>query len=265
MNGKSILKMTAHENYSGQILWLSAGVGALTLVLMALLSGAAVNHQERLVDVASYFLIDIVPFVTAIFMGSFMFSRDFSNRGIAEIAIPGGLSRITLFFWRSFSHGICLAMLIAALSFVRLAAFAIADTWSAAAMTSTLIMFFFSSTKTILAFSLSAFLGCFARPMIALIGTIGIFALGHFSAGVQGLQGMMQEVRLISPTEAFLFKVLRIWNPNYLVLESFKGAWETPNLSELAMRFGWGFAAIGVFLGAAFLAIRNRDIGAFRL
>jgi hypothetical protein len=265
MNGKSILKMTAHENYSGQILWLSAGVGAITLLLMALLSESAVNHQERLVDVASYFLIDLVPFITAIFMGSFMFSRDFSNRGIAEIAIPGGVSRITLFFWRSFSHGICLALLIGVLACVRLAAFAIADVWNMAALKSTLLMFFLCSIKTMLAFSLAAFVGCFARPVIALIGTLGIFAIGHFSAGVQGLHGMIQEARTVSPVEEFLFKALRVWNPNYLVLESFRGSWETLNFSEIALRFGWGFAAIGVFLAAAFLAIRNRDIGAFRL
>jgi hypothetical protein len=266
MNGRSILKMTIHENYSGQILWLAFGVGLITLVLLALLSGSALSHQDRLVDVASYFLIDIVPMATSVFMGSFLFSRDFSNRGIAEIAIPGGQSRISLFFWRSFSHSLCLFVLLVILALVRLLAFALADSWNMAVLHSTTLMIALSTTKTLVAFSLAAFLGSFARPMIALIGTFGIFGIGHFSSGIQGLHGMIQEAQLAtSVAEEFLFKALRVWNPNLLVLESFRGAWEQPDARELAMRLAWGFSAILVFLSASFLGIRRRDIGAFKL
>ncbi len=265
MNGFSLFKMTAHENYKGQILWMAAGVGLITLILLALVSESALNHQARLVDAASYFLVDIVSFITAIFLGSFLYSRDFSNRGIAELAIPGGLSRIHLFFWRWFSHCVCLFLFVATLYLARLLAFAIALSETPTLYSDTLLMLLFTTLKSILAFSVAASLGCFSRPVIALIGGVGLFAIGHFSAGLQGVQGMVQNSHLISPFENFLYKTLRIWNPNALTLESLKGAWERPDFTELALRCGWGFAATAVFLSVAFLAVRNRDIGAMDL
>jgi hypothetical protein len=265
MNGFSLFKMTAHENYKGQILWMATGVGLITLTLMALVSESAINHQSRLVDVASYFLVDIVSMITAMFVGSFLYSRDFSNRGIAELAIPSGISRIQLFFWRWLAHSLCLFLFLATLYLVRLLAFAIAASSTPTLLSDTALMFLFSTLKSILAFTLAASLGCFARPVIALIGSVGLFAIGHFSAGLQGIHGMIEDSRLITPFENFLYKSLRVWNPNALSLESLKGSWEQPGLAELALRCGWGLAAIAMFLSIAFLAVRNRDIGAMDL
>ncbi len=265
MNGLSLFKMTAHENYKGQVLWVAVAIGFITLALMALMSESAINHQSRLVDVASYFLVDIVAVITATFMGSFLYSRDFSNRGIAELAIPSGLSRVRLFFWRWFSHSVCLFLFVTVLYGVRLLSFWIAASSTPTLVRDTLLMVLLTSFKSILAFSLAACLGCFARPVIALVGCIGIFAIGHFSSGLQGVQGMLDESRLISPFEAFLYKVLRVWNPGLLTLESLKGAWEQISIAELAMRIGWGMAAITFFASVAFLSVRNRDIGALDL
>lgn len=257
--------MTAHENYRGQILWISASIGFIMLLLVALGSESALNHQSRLVDVSSYFLIDIVSLVTGAFMGSFLYSRDFSNRGIAELAIPNGLSRIQLFAWRWVSNAACLFLFAAVMYAVRLLTFWLAATTTPQLIASTGLMLLLTSLKATLAFTMAAMLGSFARPVIALMGSIGLFGIGHFSAGLHGLQGMLDETRVLSPFEEFLFKTLKVWNPNHLTLESFRGAWETPTAQEILLRCGWGFAAIAFFLCVACVGIRNRDVGAMNL
>jgi hypothetical protein len=264
MKSLSIIKMTTHEHLSGQIVWIALGVGILTLALTALISDAALSHQARMVDLSTYFLIDAVSLMMAIFTGSSIFARDFSNRGIAELAIPSGMSRSSLILWRIVAHGLNVFVVTAILFLTRQLAFLLAQVTTPTMLRDSMTMFLFCSLKTILALAVAACLGCFTRPVIALLGTLTLFLLGHFSTGISGARGISEQSGLVSPTSELLLQALRIWNPNNLVLESLKGAWETPNLTEMTTRVGWGFSAIVVFAILAGVVVSRRDIGAMR-
>lgn len=262
----SLVRLTAFENYTGQVLWISLGTGVLTLLLMATVSDASLSHQLRVVDVASYFLIDLVVLVTAIFMGASLYSRDFSNRGIAELAIPSGMSRQSLLTWRLLSHGICLGGLVLFMYLVRWFAFIFADVSSSSFLADSAIMWLFTTLKSILALTVATFFGCHTRPVVALLGTTAFFGFGHFASGVSGLQDISEQAsHLTSDTVRFFFRLLRIWNPNYLTFESLQGQWESIGAMELLGRAGWGLGACLVFLALAMLSVLKRDIGAFRL
>jgi ABC-type multidrug transport system permease subunit len=256
--------MTTHEHLSGQIVWIALGVGVITLAMTAFISDAALSHQARMVDLSTYFLIDMVSLLTAVFTGSSVFSKDFSNRGIAELVIPSGMSRSSLILWRISAHGINIFVVTAILFLTRQLAFLIAQVTTATMLRDSLTMFLFCSLKTILALAVATCLGCFTRPVVALLGTMTLFLLGHFSSGISGARGIADEGAPVSPVTEFLLKVLRIWNPNNLVLESLKGTWETPKWPELVTRVGWGLAAIAVFAILAALIVRKRDVGAMR-
>lgn len=260
----SILRMTAYENYTGQVLWIGAAIGLVTLIMISLVSDAALSHQSRLVDVGSYFIVDLVSFITSVFMGANIYSRDFSNRGIAEVAIPGGLGRTSLILWRLSSHAVCIFVFVLFLLFCRLLSFVLSGSLPDNLLYNSLIMTLFTALKSVLGLYLAAFLGCFTRPVISLIGTVAIFAVGHFSAGINAVQGLIGENNSLGPTEVYLFKMLKIWNPNLLVLESLKGAWEVISTSELLHRLGWGLGTIIFFACLCGLSVRKRDVGALQ-
>lgn len=273
MRPSALLKLSLHENFTGQVLWIGLGVGVCVVGLAATLAGAALSHEVRALDTASYFLTDVILFLSAIFLGAHQFSRDFSNRGLAEITLTSGMRRESLFAWRVVAHSLSLLPLALLLFATRLASLALvelpssqsASVWKAV-LGSTALMFVFCVVKSTLACAAAAVLGVFVRPVIALLGTLGLFTLGHFSAGVSGLQGLIEDGgHLVSPSVNVMFRILRLWNPNALVLESFQGVWETPQALEIYTRLGWGMAFFGAFLSAGCLAVSRRDIGAFRL
>jgi hypothetical protein len=257
-----LCKLTWLENLKGQIIWIACGVGVLILCAVAVLSGAALTHQGRLLDVSTYFFIDATLFLTALFIGAQAFPRDFTNRGLAELLVPTGTLKGVLYLSRLTGHATLLIVLAAFLFLFRHAAFLLAQSTDSAATATTLLMFLLTSLKLTLALCVAAALSVFTRPIISMLGTIALFLFGHFSSGVSGLSGIdAQADRLLSQESALLFKFFRIWNPNSLVLESFQGAWETPSLVELTTRISWGVGAIFVFLAAGILAAQNKEIG----
>lgn len=265
MKPASIFKLTIYENISGQIFWISFFVAALLLFMLALISDLALTHQARMLDAASYFAIDIISFLTASMLGSQLFSRDFSNRGLAEIAIPSGMSRSSLLLSRLSSHIFTMTCIVVSLMIVRLFSLYITGSLHSQGIQSTLQMFGFVTLKMALACSVATFLGCHTRPAISLLGTLSLFAFGHFSSGLSGVKALSEgEGNLISPTMSFLLQALRIWNPNFLILESLGGKWEHPAAPEYLMRLAWGAAALCFFVVFAMISVRRKDIDALR-
>jgi hypothetical protein len=265
MKPASIFKLTLYENINGQIFWISFFVAAILLFMLALISDLALTHQARMLDAASYFSIDIISFLTASMLGSQLFFRDFSNRGLAEIAIPSGMSRSSLLLSRLCSHIFTMTCIVAILMMVRIFSLYITNSLQAQEFQSTLHMFGFVTLKMALACSVATFLGCHTRPAISLLGTLSLFAFGHFSSGISGVKALTEDAgSLISPTMAFLLQALRIWNPNFLILESMGGKWENPAFSEYLMRFGWGTSAVFFFVALAMISVRRKDIDAMR-
>ncbi|MCA2958955.1 MAG: hypothetical protein IOD12_01795 [Silvanigrellales bacterium] len=253
--------LTWLENLRGQVVWIACGVGVLILCAVAVLSGAALSHQERLLDVSTYFFIDATLFLTALFMGSQVFPRDFSNRGLAEILVPGGFPKSLLFLSRMAGHATLLVALGLVLFLFRHAAFALADSSVAASIAVTPLMLILSALKLTLTLCVSAFFGIHTRPVVAMLGTLALFLFGHFSSGVSGLRGLADDPeRLVSGELAFLFQFFRIWNPNFLVLESFQGVWESPPGSELALRVAWGASAIAFFALVGAVSVQMKDV-----
>lgn len=253
--------LTWFENLRGQVVWIAFGVGTLILCAMALLSGAALSHQGRLLDVSTYFLIDATLFLTGLFVGAQVFPRDFSNRGLAEILAPAGFPKALLFLSRVAGHASLLVVLGAFLFLFRHGAFALADSLDAGQTQVTALMAVLSSFKLTLALCVSAFFGIFTRPVVAMLGTLALFLFGHFSTGITGLQGLTENPEsLVSKEIAFLFHFFRIWNPNFLVLESFQGAWESPGTAELLSRLAWGAGAIGAFATVGALLAHAKDV-----
>ena len=265
MNTVHLWKLTWRENLGGQVVWIAAGTGVLILTALAALSGAALTYQDRLVDVSTYFLVDAVTFLTGLFLGAGLFSRDFTSRGLAELLVPRGVGKHTLYLGRLSGLASLLAALALVLFLFRGVAFALADGSQGAFSHAALVMFLFCATKTALALSVGALLGVFVRPVIALLAGIGLFLFGHFSSGVSGLHGVAEEGgALVSPVLGVLFRIVRVWNPNFLVLESFQGGWETPTVGEVLLRLSWGAGAIALCATLGACAARMKEVGAAR-
>ena len=260
-----LCKLTWLESLKGQVLWIACGVGVLILCAVAVLSGAALSHQDRLLDVSTYFFVDATLFLTALFIGSQAFPRDFTNRGLAEILVPGGILKGVLYLSRLAGHASLLVTLAAFLFLFRHVAFALADSTGAGAFDTTVSMWLLSSLKLTLALCAAALLGIFTRPIIAMLGTLGLFLFGHFSSGLSGLRGLEADPgHLVTQETAFLLKAFRLWNPNALVLESFQGAWESPDARELTLRVAWGVGAIAVFAALGALSAQRKEIGSIQ-
>lgn len=260
-----LCKLTWRENLKGQILWIGFGAGVLVLLLAGVLASVAMDHQDRLLDVASYFLVDAVALLTALFLGASLFPRDFCNRGLAELLVPRGVSRARLFLGRLAGHGTLLLGLTVFLFAFRAIPMFLSESRLGAFDQSALVMAAFSSLKAMLGVCVAAFFGVWVRPVLALLASLGLFLFGHFSSGVSGLRGLVESPDApVSPLLAFLLKLFRVWNPNFLVLESWRGAWETPSAGELALRVAWGVAAMAAFATMGALAASSREIGASR-
>ena len=257
----SIVKLTIAESLLGPLFWISFTTGTLLVASAALLSGAALSHTGRLLDVSSYFVIDLLVFAVACFQGSSLYSRNFSTRGLSEIAIPMGFSRESLITSRLLGESLSLVGITGLLYAFRFFAFFIVDENLTGLLQPSLQMALFTSLKAILACVCAAFLGSLTRPVIATLGTFAFFFLGHYSSGITGLRGLVENANpLVSPFLTFLLRIFKVWNPNHLVLESFAGEWEKITSSALLWRGSWGILAIAVATSAAVLIIRNRSI-----
>lgn len=266
MQPKAIVHLTLVENFKGQIFWVAAAVGVVCLALAAILSGAALTTEAWLFDSTSYFLSDVTLFLTAALLGSFLFAKDFSNRGLAEIILVRGMNREQLLFYRLFAH--CLSLLLLSLLMVlsRSIAFILPTEPAHSTFLATFYMFAFTTLKAWVACALATFLGIHTRPVIAFLGTTALFAFGHFATGISGITGIIDaENSPISAKVSFLLKIFRVWNPNSLVLESFQGHWNLPTGPNLFYSLMWGIGACMVFICAGFLSVRNRDIGSMKI
>lgn len=265
MKAKGILKLSFHETLNAQAIWISLFVAGFMVIGSSLVSEVALTHQLRLLDTSSYFFIDVILFVTSVFIGAQIFHKDYSNRGIAEIAIPSGLKRESLMFWRLVTFGGSLIILTFILFLLRSLGFVLADVFPENYIKFSFIMFMFVSLKSCIALTVGACLGIFTRPIIAILGTLALFSVGHTSSGLTGIRAFSPEEGLVSPTMQAMIKIFRIWNPNFLVLESLQGKWEPIATPEVLERLAWGVSALGVFLFIALIVISKKDVDAFRL
>ena len=62
-----VFKITLRENLRGQLLWTSGISGFVLLLLMSTLSGSALTHESRIIDVFSYFISDQLLLLVGIF------------------------------------------------------------------------------------------------------------------------------------------------------------------------------------------------------
>ena len=53
---RGLLTLTLKEHLRGQIVWVSGFVIVLLMLLVTLISGAALTHESRVLDVFSYFI-----------------------------------------------------------------------------------------------------------------------------------------------------------------------------------------------------------------
>lgn len=267
----SLIRLTAIEGFLGQIFWVALTAGGVLVALATLMSGAALNHAGRLVDVSSYFLVDMVCFLVAAFMGAGLFAKNFSPRGLSELLVPMGVPREGLMAARILGECCALLAMVAALYTVRTLSLALTllhpespqGTLAGILSTSTW-MAVFTFTKACLALAVAGFLGCVTRPVIAILGTVAFFFLGHYSSAVTGLRGVGAGSggpgTEVSPLADALVKAFRVWNPNHLILESFDGSWEAIDAQAFVARVGWGALAFACFLLLCFAGVRNRSI-----
>ncbi len=268
MKPATFVCITAHENSKGQVFWIGMGVAVLLLLFVLFLADTSHSFQSRMLETGSYFLCDLVAFLTATWLGSAQYSRDFSNRGLAELCIPAGISRESLLAWRLAGQAFCLAALCACLGVVRLGAVLVMEhQLTSVQVEEALVMFLFAFLKSCLALTAAAFMGTVTRPLIAVLAVLGLFALGHFGGSVSGVQGIAEDQGGVplSPIASALFSIFRFWNPNLLVLDSFSGTWDHPDVLDVCARLLWGLCGSAFFLLLSFLALRKRDIGAFQL
>jgi hypothetical protein len=251
-----ILGITFKENLRGQILWTSAIAGLVLLMLVSILSGTALTHENRILDVFSYFIADLLLLFVGIFSGAAICSSDFSARGIAELYVPAGIKRHSILFARVVAHATILILLAASLYlFKSLVLPLLTDFPRPPDMRIHLVMFCYSVLKSITALCLATFLGAMARPLYAVLGTLTLFSIGHLTSTLDSLltsttqQHAQDSIGLINSS---FYSTLKIWNPNLLVVESIKGEWLMPTPESLGAAILW---ATGFSLGSLGLAL----------
>ena len=261
MNFKSILNLTQHENYRGQVFWTGGLLLVFLMIVTILFSESTLSYRNHMVSSLSYSLIDVAITFMSLLIGSQIFIHDFTNRGIAEITIPRGISRAKLLTWRVFSHYLSLLLFCAVFYVFR---FLIMSFFLGSAhdpVETHFQMFCFSYLKATLAFSMATLLGIHTKPPIAILAVIGLLAAGHFSSGITSLSGDINpDEALHSPIARALLTFFKIWNPNNLVIEGFENTWEPISSSFFIQRFLWGLFATISFLSVAILSISRKDI-----
>ncbi|MFZ9520256.1 MAG: hypothetical protein ACO3A4_07255 [Silvanigrellaceae bacterium] len=259
-----IIKLTLRENLRGQLLWTSSISGCVLLLLMALLSGVALSHEGRVIDVVSYFAADQLLLFVGLLSGSSICSNDFSSRGIAELYIPAGASRQSVYMARLLAYSVVLLVLAVAL--FSLKAFAlpgISETSYATNLQIQSLMLLFAWLKSISALALAGLLGSLVRPLYAILATITLYSFGHLTSSLDSLVSSGISVSQngdLNQTNSFLLTLLRIWNPNLLVIQSARGEWIIPSAIQFTQAILWAFSCILVALGLTFARLKKIDL-----
>ncbi|MBM3381552.1 MAG: hypothetical protein FJY29_03830 [Betaproteobacteria bacterium] len=251
-----IIGITFKENFRGQILWTSAISGLVLLILVSILSGTALTHENRILDVFSYFATDLLLLLVAIFSGASICTTDFSARGIAELYVPAGVKRHSILFARVAAHATILFLLAACLYLFKTSVLPLlTDFPRPPDVRIHLVMFLFSFLKSCTALCIATFLGSLARPLYAVLGTLTLFSIGHLTSTLDSLlvsttqEQAQQSLGLVS---SLFYSTLKVWNPNLLLVESLRGEWLMPTSAGIGSAFLW---ATGFALGSLGLAL----------
>jgi hypothetical protein len=259
-----ILKLTLKEHLRGQILWLGGFVGVILLMLVSLISGIALTHENRILDVFSYFINDQILLFIAIFMGSNLYSQDFNARGVAELLIPAGSSRQSILLVRMSAFFLILVaigfFIFGLKSFLlpRLTEFPQEINHTAHAC-----MLLLSVLKSTSALTVATFIGCLTRPVFAILATLTLYSVGHLTASFDSLLNSANSANSpenVSPFMTVLYQVFSFWNPNLLIMESVRGEWIIPDFSSLALSGLWAAGVILTATGLALAKVSRTDI-----
>ncbi|MEN9826881.1 MAG: hypothetical protein RI953_2626 [Pseudomonadota bacterium] len=259
-----IIKLTLRENLRGQLLWTSAISGCVLLVLMAVLSGVALSHEARVIDIISYFAADQLLLFVALLSGSSICSNDFSSRGIAELYIPAGATRQSVYLARLIAYAAVLLMLATALFALKIFALpGFSEINYGMNFQIQVLMLFYSWLKGIAALAIAGLLGSLVRPLYAVLATVTLFSFGHLTSSLDSLVNSgiaLNPAADLSQTNLLLLGLLKIWNPNLLVLESARGEWIFPPAQQIAQAAAWAICCILISTGLAFARINKIDL-----
>lgn len=259
-----IIKLTLRENLRGQLLWTSAIVGVILLTISALMSGIALTREFRVIDVFSYFAADQLLTVVALLSGSSVCSIDFSARGLGELFIPSGTPRSSIYLARLSAHATVLLAL--SIAFFCMKAFLLplfAEFPKETDLNIQLTMFLFSWFKSLTVLAIAGFLGSLVRPLFSILGTFTLFSFGHLTAAFDSLLNTSQALNSsgeMSQTSKALYLVLKIWNPNLLIVNSSKGEWLQPSGAEITLGLSWALSFIFLSFALTSLGVRKIDL-----
>jgi len=259
-----IFKLTLRENLRGQVLWTSTLVGSVLLILTGVIGGIALSHENRVVDVFSYFISDQLLLLVGIFSGASLCSNDFSARGMAELYIPAGVSRHALFLARLNAYAFMLLLVSMALYCLKIFLLPqLADVPTALNLKIQCVMIIFSWLKSTTALAIAAFFGCLARPLFASLATLILFSMGHLTSTFDSLLTSAQLSRandtlglLYGP----LYFALKIWNPSLLTVESLNGEWLIPAGQAILLAISWSAGFILCAVALALFRINSMNI-----
>lgn len=259
-----IFKITLRENLRGQLLWTSAIAGVVILILMGLLSAIALSHENRVIDVFSYFIADQLLLLIGIFSGASLCATDFSSRGIAELYIPAGVPRSHLLLSRLAAHTLVLGLLSVLLFAIKtLLLPQLADNLAATQWPVHGVMLMFSFCKACTALCVATFLGTMVRPLYATLGCLALFSFGHLTATFDTFlmtSSLHQAEAWVSPMNRFLYSLLKVWNPSILVVESVNGEWMMPTARRTASALLWASGFVLTTLSLSIFRVNKTDI-----
>lgn len=259
-----IIQLTLRENLRGQLLWISVTAGTVLLILLAILSGIALSHESRVIDVFSYFAADQLLLLIAVFSGSTICATDFTSRGLAELYIPAGASRHSLYIARLFAYAVVLLALAAALFALKIFILPrMSENPESVSLYIQFAMLFFAWLKSLTALSVAGFMGTLVRPIYAIIATITLFSFGHLTASFDTLMSAGAALNQDLPQTnngGVLFWLLRFWNPNLLIVNSARGEWVPPTSADIAQALCWALAFILIPIAFAVMRLNRIDV-----
>ncbi|MEN9808495.1 MAG: hypothetical protein RLZZ488_62 [Pseudomonadota bacterium] len=259
-----IIRLTLRENLRGQLLWVSATAGSVLLILLSVLSGVALSHESRVIDVFSYFAADQLLLLLAVFSGSSICSTDFSSRGLAELYIPAGASRLSLYIARLFAYAVVLLALATVLFGLKIFILPrLSENQESVSFYIQFNMLFFAWLKSLTALSVAGFMGTLVRPIYSTIATITLFSFGHLTASFDTLMSagtaLNQDISA-AHNGGILYWLLKIWNPNLLIVNSTRGEWIAPTPADTAQALSWALAFILIPIACAVIRLNRIDV-----
>jgi hypothetical protein len=256
---KMILRLSLRELTRSHIIWAALAMQLGLSILMAPIAEVGFDEAPRIYDTLSYFVVSLLGVAVASFLGAFLWARDSSKTGLGEVFCRQDFGRFSLLASRLAAYAVGLVVFsLAGLVFYAIGLQLYAP--GRLSLPALAWMGWLTFWLNLLALSLACCLATLTRPAFAALAAIALIASGGLAESLSGVTSLtQQDLQMVSPSAALLNSVVKIWQPQSLVIEQRSGEWLLPTAEQGLMAVLWAMGWIAVLMAITFFIVRLRD------